>query len=178
VVAVCLAAVAPYAVALVAASGHASGANAGPARIANAEGFEAEIVAAINRFRSARGLSTLRVSDELAAGGDAHARALALAGSFGHAWPDGRPFGSWMPTFYDTAGHSVYTVGENLLWTSGDLSPELALRLWRNSASHRRLLMDPDWEEVGVGVVRAVDAGGVFTGLNVYIAAAEFGRRA
>jgi hypothetical protein len=39
-------------------------------------------------------------------------------------------------------------------------------------------MLEADWEELGVGAVRAVDAGGSFGGLTVYVVAAEFGHRA
>jgi subtilisin family serine protease/uncharacterized protein YkwD len=148
-------------------------------RLSDADELEGAIVAAINRDRRARGLRALQVSRALSAAGDAHARALGLAGAFTHDWPlaPRQPFGRWMERFYGSRTGRPWSAGENLLWAQDSLEAQEALTMWLNSPSHRRILVAPYWREIGVAVVRADGAGGVFGGRTVFIAAAEFGAR-
>jgi uncharacterized protein YkwD len=148
-------------------------------KLSDADELEAAIVAAINRDRQARGLRALRVSRALVAAGDAHVRALGLAGAFTHDWPlaPRRSFGRWIETFYGSRTGRPWSAGENLLWAQDSLEAQEALTIWLHSPSHRRILVAPYWREVGVAVVRADGAGGVYGGRTVFIAAAEFGAR-
>jgi uncharacterized protein YkwD len=139
----------------------------------------AAIVATINADRRARGLRTLRVSAALSAAGAAHAHALGLSGAFTHDWPltPRAPFGRWVTRYYGVNARRSWRAGENLVWTQDELRAEQALTAWLNSPSHRKILTAPYWHEIGVGVIRAETAGGVFGGRTVIIAAAEFGAR-
>jgi uncharacterized protein YkwD len=148
-----------------------------PAEITNPETIEPAIAAAVNSLRRRHRLRPLRIAAPLARAGDAHARALALAGLFTHDWPGGRPFRRWMPDFYGQAGYRRWSAGENLLWSTGTLTPQAAVSLWLGSPAHRRLLLTPFWREIGVGVVHAAGATGAYGGLDVYVVAAEFGAR-
>jgi uncharacterized protein YkwD len=146
-------------------------------KLADPERIEGAVVAEINRVRRRFGLGALRASSDLARAGDAHARSLALAGLFTHDWPDRRPFGKWIEGFYASKLYRTWAAGENLLWTSGTLTPRDAVQLWLDSPAHRRILLSRRWREVGLGVVRAFDAPGAYGGLDVFVAAAEFGMR-
>jgi uncharacterized protein YkwD len=145
--------------------------------ITDPEAIEPAIAGAINSFRRRHRLRSLAIAAPLARAGDAHARALAVAGLFTHAWPDGRPFVRWIPGYYPHAGHRRWTAGENLLWSAGEITPQSALSLWLASPAHRRLLLSATWHEIGIGVVHAERAAGAYGGQNVYIVAAEFGAR-
>lgn len=147
-------------------------------RIDDVEPTEAPVVAAINALRRSRGLRPLSVSPALARAGDAHARALGLAGAFTHDWPsDGRPFSRWIVSYYRQVSSRPWSAGENLLWSDGEVSAEEMIASWMASPSHRRILLKTSWREVGVGIVRAEGATGVFGGRTVYVVAAEFGIR-
>jgi uncharacterized protein YkwD len=136
------------------------------------------LIAEINRTRRARGLRQLRLSTQLTNAGTAHARELAAAGQFTHAWPTtGMHFTSWIRSFYPARGYRVWSVGENLLWASPGFTPADAVRQWLDSPSHRRVLLSPKWRELGIGVVSAIAAPGAYGGRDVQIAAAEFGLR-
>lgn len=147
--------------------------------ITEAVEIERAIVALINRDRRARGLRTLEISRPLTTAAGEHARALGLAGTFTHDWPltPRRPFAEWIGRFYGTRTGRRWSAGENLAWAQDSLEAEEAVTMWLNSPSHRRILVAPYWREIGVGVIRADRAGGVFGGRTVYIAAAEFGAR-
>jgi uncharacterized protein YkwD len=150
---------------------------AAAAGITNPEAIEPAIAAAINSLRRRHGLRPLPIAARLARAGDAHARALAVAGLFTHDWPDGRPFIRWIPDYYPHVGFRWWRVGENLLWSAGELTPQLALNLWLTSPPHRRVLLSPSWRQIGIGVVHAEHATGAYGGLDVYVVAAEFGAR-
>ena len=137
-----------------------------------------DLTGEINRLRRAHGLGALRSSPALARAASAHAVWLATAGSFTHDWPAGTPFSHWILGFYPATGYGAWTAGENLLWRSPDVTPGEALALWLASPPHRRNLLTPSWHELGVGVVRADGASGVYpTDEPVFVVATEFGAR-
>jgi uncharacterized protein YkwD len=136
------------------------------------------LTAEVNRARRARGLRPLRISTLLTDAGTAHARALAEAGQFTHAWPTtGSLYASWIRSFYPSRGYRSWKAGENLLWASPGMSPANAVQQWLDSPAHRRVLLSRSWRELGIGVVTAAAAPGAYGGRDVQIAAAEFGSR-
>jgi uncharacterized protein YkwD len=159
----------------------ASHAAATPARksvaVSQATELENPILVAVNRTRRAHGLRLLTEAPRLVNAARAHLRALALAGEFRHAWPDGRRFDLWIRGFYPVGSARSWAVGENLIWSSASLTPKDVVRAWLASPPHRRVLLAPYWRQLGIGAVRANRAGGVYGGADVMMAAAEFGAR-
>jgi uncharacterized protein YkwD len=150
----------------------------GVVRLNELEQIELAIVAAVNRARVARGRRILAVSPGLARAGDAHVRALAVAGKFSHDWPDGEPFERWILRFYPfLSWQRLWSAGENLFFVAGRLEATDVVREWLASPPHRRNLISPEWRQLGIGVVRAASAPGVYEHQNVAIVAAEFGLR-
>jgi uncharacterized protein YkwD len=135
------------------------------------------VAAAINVVRRAHGLPRLTLSRQLTRAGEEHARQLALGGFFSHEWSDGTPFGSWIRRFYPVAGARSWSAAENLAWSVQDVTARQAVGMWLASPTHRHILLDKRWRQIGLGVIRADGAGGVFGGQNVSILAAEFGVR-
>jgi uncharacterized protein YkwD len=136
------------------------------------------LVAAVNRARRTHGLRPLAYSGPLTSAATGHARALATAGTFTHAWPTtGQFFSSWIRGFYPARGYRAWSAGENLLWASPGFTPASAVQQWLESPAHRRVLLTKSWRELGIGVVSAVAAPGTYGGRDVQIAAAEFGLR-
>ncbi|MDX6396999.1 MAG: hypothetical protein QOJ43_407 [Gaiellaceae bacterium] len=147
-------------------------------KVTDPEVIEKVVVAEINRVRQARGLGMLRISPELGRAGDAHGRVLAYAGEFTHDWPaDDATFGRWILRFYPARSFRTWSAGENLFWTSGTFTARQAVTAWLASPPHRKVMLTPSWREIGLGIVRAEDASGVYQGYTVSIAAAEFGLR-
>jgi uncharacterized protein YkwD len=136
-----------------------------------------DLVVALNKVRRLHKLRPLVISSQLQRAGQAHARALAFSGQFTHSWPDGRGFGTWIRAYYPAARFKLWTVGENLVWSSPGLTPDQAIREWLASPAHRRNMLTPSWRQVGLGVVSAIQAPGEYGGADVTIAAAEFGLR-
>jgi len=135
------------------------------------------IVGEINRIRRGHGLRQLRVSGSLVRAGTEHARVLATAGLFTHSWSDGKLFPAWIRLFYPSSSYRTWSAGENLLWSTPDLTASDAVSQWLASPSHRHVLLMRSWREVGIGTVRAIAAPGAYGGQDVDIAAAEFGTR-
>jgi uncharacterized protein YkwD len=135
------------------------------------------VAAQINVVRREHGLSRLALSSQLARAGEEHARRLAVAGYFSHDWSDGTPFGTWIRRFYPVAGARRWSAGENLAWSSQPITAEQAVELWLASPEHRRIMLSTTWRHVGLGVIRADGAGGIYGGQSVLILAAEFGTR-
>ena len=139
--------------------------------------IEAGILNRINAVRASHSLSQLRLSTSLSAAAGAHARVLIGTGQFTHSWANGRPFGEWILRFYPARPFRSWTVGENLVWASPALTPESAVQAWLDSPAHRHVLLTAGWRELGIAVVSATGATGVFPGDEVALAAAEFGAR-
>ena len=151
---------------------------AGPAGVSAVPSLARSLVAEVNRTRRAYGLRPLAYSARLATAATEHSTALATAGMFTHSWPTtGRLFSSWIRTFYPARGYRAWSAGENLLWASPGFTPASAVQQWLDSPTHRRVLLTKSWRELGIGIVSAVRAPGMFGGRDVQIAAAEFGSR-
>lgn len=144
---------------------------------AGPEDVELALFEEINRVRVMHGVRRLDFSRPLARAGHAHAHVLALTGQFTHDWPGGKPFRSWISRFYPVRSDRVGAAGENLLWTAPGLQAKDAVSRWLGSPPHRRVLLSRDWREIGIGIVEASGAAGVYGGRDVAVAAAEFGVR-
>ena len=174
VVAFALSGVASFATLPTAAAGapRTSGAAHGFQR---ARALEPQLLAAINDFRQAHGLSALRLSRGLTLAASRHSLSMAEHGYFEHASLDGSAFWRRVEATYPRKGRR-WSVGENLAWAYPGLSARQTLELWLSSPPHRANLLSPVWREVGIGAVRAF-AGGVYNGHDVTILTADFGVR-
>ncbi len=146
-------------------------------QLSDAEELETPILNELNAIRRAHGLRRLRLSPALAHAANDHVRVLALAGQFQHEWSDGRPFSVWIRRYYPVRGARYWAVGEDLFWTSDGFDAAQAANAWLASPPHRRVLLTRSWRVIGIGVVRAQGAGGIYGGAEVYITAADFGVR-
>ena len=139
--------------------------------------LERSLLGEINELRAAHGLDPLGLSARLSAAADAHSRAMVAHGFFAHSSRNGTSFSTRVRRWYRSRGYSYWAVGENLLWASPSVTPEHALAMWLESPPHRKILLTPKWEEIGLSAVHAVAAPGVFEGLEVTVITADFGVR-
>jgi uncharacterized protein YkwD len=139
--------------------------------------LKAEVLAAINAARRSRGLARLRLSTALSASAVSHSLAMAKQGFFGHEGPGGLSFSQRLKARYQPTPSGFWSVAENLLWSSPDLSAQQAVSMWLQSAPHRKNLLSARWREIGIGAVHALAAPGVYGGLDVTILTADFGVR-
>ena len=145
--------------------------------VASVNQLESQVLGELNVIRRSHGLTPLRLSRPLSAAADAHSRAMGKFGFFSHESRDGSEFWARVKRWYGPGGYRTWAVGENLLWSSGQLSAAAAVKLWMESPGHRKNILTPSWREVGLAAVSVASAPGVFGGRDVVIITSDFGVR-
>ena len=160
------------------AASTALGAPAQPRQPASSlSGLEQGVLVDINAFRSAHHLVPLRLSSALTQAARQHSQQMASDGYFAHESADGSAFWKRIQRFYTSSPFRYWSVGENLLWSSPDVDPQGALKLWLGSPEHRANLMNARWREIGVSAIHVAAAPGTYNGLDVTIVTTDFGVR-
>ncbi|GAC1438406.1 MAG: hypothetical protein NVSMB51_14210 [Solirubrobacteraceae bacterium] len=115
----------------------------------------------VNAQRRRRGSPVLAVDGALTAAAVHHSRDMTSHGYFAHQSPNGETVLRRVAASGYPIGRSAnYHLGENLAEGSGRLAtPAAVVRAWMNSASHRRVLLDPHFRQTGLGVSASVPAG-------------------
>jgi uncharacterized protein YkwD len=139
--------------------------------------LEQGVLSAINAFRTQNHLTPLRLSTPLTTAARGHSQQMASDGYFAHESYDGSPFWKRIQRFYPAGSMRYWSVGENLLWSSPDVDPSGALKLWLASPEHRANLMSSKWREIGVSALHVTAAPGTYRGLDVTIVTTDFGVR-
>ena len=139
--------------------------------------LETQVLGELNTIRRSHGLAPLRLSRPLSSAADAHSRAMGKFGFFSHESRDGSEFWARVKRWYGPDGYRSWAVGENLLWSSGQLSATGAVKLWMGSPGHRKNILTRSWREVGLSAVAVPAAPGVFGGRDVVIITSDFGTR-
>ncbi len=139
--------------------------------------LESGVLAQINTFRRGHHLAPLKLNGKLGAAAREHTVQMGQDGYFAHNSADGSVFWKRIQGFYASGPWSYWSVGENLLWSSPDVTPAKALQMWLASPEHKANLMNPRWREIGVAAVHVAAAPGVFKGLDVTIVTTDFGVR-
>jgi uncharacterized protein YkwD len=172
----CIAAI--CALALLGAGATGATAAGKPARaLAAADQLESQVLDELNAIRRSHGLVPVRLSRPLSAAADAHSRSMGTFGYFQHESRDGSEFWKRVKRFYGSGGYGTWSVGENLLWSSGGVDASRALKLWMESPGHRANILAARWREVGLSAVTVSGAPGVFGGRDVVIITTDFGVR-
>lgn len=84
---------------------------------------------------------------------------------FAHLGPDGKRVSSWLKN----AGYDYLMAGENL--AIGFASADEVVEAWKNSPTHYANLVDPAWQDIGVGM-----ASGAYNQVDTTLVAQFFGR--
>ena len=123
---------------------------------ASLDAAEQDLVARINGFRAARGLSTLAVSDTLTAAAKWMSGDMGSRNYFAHTSLDGRSPTQRMAD----AGYPAFGTwtGEDL--AAGFTSSTDVLNGWINSPAHYAVLVNPRYQAIGVG--RSYAAGSTY----------------
>ncbi len=109
----------------------------------------------LNADRTANGLPPLRLNARLAAIARAHAADMINRKFFAHDNPDGEsPFDRM-----SRAGLRYSYAGENIAY---DQTVEKIETGWMNSPPHRANILDPNFVEVGIGMVRDPQSGSLY----------------
>src|SRR4051812_29024343 len=138
---------------------------------------EAGVLQQTNETRRPHGLKPVRINPELTAAAESHSREMGSLGYFQHESYDGTAFWKRITRWYGSSGYGLWSVGENLLWSSPDVDPAAALDLWMHSPEHRANILTAKWREIGVSAVHVVAAPGTYNGLTVTIITTDFGVR-
>jgi uncharacterized protein YkwD len=139
--------------------------------------YAANVFSRINSLRGARGLRPLRVSRGLTAAATYHTNQMGFRGFFEHESANGAPFWKRIERFYPGLAGRGWSVGENILWGSPDISPPSAVREWMLSPPHRENLLSREWREIGIAAIHFTSAPGEYEGRPVTILTADFGAR-
>jgi uncharacterized protein YkwD len=139
--------------------------------------FDYGVLSQLNHVRTEHGLTALHLNLRLSESADEHSREMGADGYFAHASFDGTTYWKRIEQWYPWSGYPVWSVGENLLWMSPDLSPATALKMWMNSPEHRANILTARWRQIGVSALHVASAPGVYHGLAVTIITTDFGVR-
>jgi uncharacterized protein YkwD len=139
--------------------------------------LEQDVLYNLNLLRREHGLAPLRLSSSLSAAARQHSDEMASRGYFSHDSANGSSFDRRISHFYPIAGRHYWSVGENLLWSSPDVSASGAIDMWLNSPEHRKIMLTARWREVGLAAVHESSAPGSYGGREVTIVTADFGVR-
>ena len=168
-------AAAALAVPVLVGAGSASAGNRSPSSSLSA--VELGVLTQINGFRASHGLRPLKLSSQLDAAALQHSQEMAVDGYFAHESFGGGLFWKRVQRYYGSQRFGYWTVGENLLWSSPDVSPGQALTMWENSPEHRANMLAPRYREIGISAVHVTAAPGTFGGADVTIITTDFGAR-
>ncbi len=117
----------------------------------------------INSFRRAKGISPLTLSNELTEIANARAEEIAWSGKHSHTRPNGKKFSSILKD----AGITKGTVGENIGWGYG--SVEDVCQAWKESESHYKNIMDPEFKKIGIGIAADPDPDKLFCWTQIFM---------
>src|SRR3989339_482495 len=104
------------------------------------------IVALTNDFRASLQLEPLQESAVLNQAAYNKAQDMLVQQYFAHLGPDGKRVSSWLKN----AGYDYLMAGENL--AIGFASADEVVEAWKNSPTHYANLVDPVWQDIGVGM--------------------------
>jgi uncharacterized protein YkwD len=135
------------------------------------------LVHEINDVRRERGLKPFVTSAKLSAAAAQHTREMGVVGYFEHESADSTAFWKRVERWYPSKGWRSWSVGENLLYSSPDLTASEGVELWMNSPPHRANLLNRTWREIGISAIHFDAAPGEYDGEPVTIVTADFGVR-
>ena len=139
--------------------------------------LERNVLVDLNALRAQHHLAPLRLSKQLNAAARAHSVQMAHDGYFAHESVAGSAFWKRIRGFYASSPWRFWSVGENLLWSSGTIDSHRAIAMWLASPEHKRNMLDPKWREIGISAVAAAGAPGVYNHTDVTIITTDFGTR-
>ncbi|GHH10176.1 sigma-70 family RNA polymerase sigma factor [Streptomyces lanatus] len=105
-----------------------------------------QVVALVNKERSAAGCGPLAEDPLLNKAAQGHSDDMAARGFFDHTNPDGEDPGQRITA----AGYRWSTYGENI--AQGQQTPEAVMESWMNSPGHRANILNCSFKDIGVGI--------------------------
>lgn len=111
---------------------------------------EREFLSIINNYRRQHGIHPLTMNRHLTKAARWHSEVMRQTGQVSHVIP-GHPYGESVYDRAPKAGYEGSGIGENIAFRSTGFSPQEAFIAWKNSPSHNKQMLDPDWYVIGVG---------------------------
>lgn len=153
-------------------------AGAAPSEASSATSLDSGVLLGINQIRTEHDLAPLTLSSALSAAAQAHSADMVANGYFSHSSRNGTPFWQRIEDYYPMGHFHYWSVGENLLWSSGTtVAPRAVVSEWMASPPHRENILNPGWRQVGIGAASSPDAPGTFDGRAVTVVTTDFGSR-
>jgi uncharacterized protein YkwD len=150
----------------------------GDASSARQTALETGLVREINEVRHEHGLKPFASSAKLTAAAVQHTREMGVDGYFEHESRDSTEFWKRIERWYGSKGWRSWSVGENLLYSSPEVSTAAsAVDMWMNSPGHRANLLSRSWREIGIAAIHFDNAPGEYEDGPVTIVTADFGYR-
>lgn len=107
----------------------------------------------LNKERAQRGLGKLAESPALEGAAVAFSRSMVTRDFFDHVSPGGSTIVDRIKRTSYLKSASSWAIGENIAWGSGSLStPAKTVDAWMHSAGHKRNILTPRFEHIGVGI--------------------------
>ena len=120
---------------------------------------EAGIACLVNAERAARGLAAVGHDDALAVSAQRHAADMTGRGYFAHV----SPTGGTVDKRARRAGYLTapcWVLGEDLGWAPPEAATAQAVvDAWMDSPSHRAVILDPAFRDIGIGLVARAPVG-------------------
>ena len=115
----------------------------------------------LNEQRTRRGLPAFRADRKLEHSARRYAHSMVSRHFFSHVAPNGESMADRMHSSgYLRGGHGGF--GENIAWGSGTwATPDVIVRNWMHSASHRANILSRRYRDIGVGIVPGAPTGRV-----------------
>ncbi|MFA6918559.1 MAG: CAP domain-containing protein [Patescibacteria group bacterium] len=132
----------------------------------NIEVSSKELINLTNQYRINRGLKPLAQNPRLTQAALNHANDLLTKNYFDHTSPDGRKFSQWI----NDVNYKYFYVGENLAIDFDD--DKRAFQAWVDSPEHLANLEKPQYQEIGIAVVK-----GEMKGQDTTVMVQMFGSR-
>jgi uncharacterized protein YkwD len=108
----------------------------------------------LNDERAAAGLRPLAYSAPLTTPSAAYSTKMVAENFFAHESPDGSTLTSRLTAAGYIDPNGDWFVGENLAWGQGNLATARNIAVaWMNSPGHRHNILEPEFTEVGIGIV-------------------------
>jgi len=139
--------------------------------------FDSSVLIGLNEIRIDHGLVPLTVSPQLTEAAEQHSLNMIRDGYFAHSSSDGALFWQRIAEYYHHASGRQWSVGENLLWSSGQIDASAGLAAWMASPVHRANILFPGWRQIGIAAVTSADAPGIYGGREVTVITTDFGVR-
>jgi hypothetical protein len=105
-----------------------------------------KVIELTNKLRIESGISPLNISPQLSAAAQDKAQDLVKRNYWSHETPEGYPF--WI--FADKQGYDWIYLGENL--AADFKTPEGIVNAWFASPSHRKNILNKNYQDIGVGI--------------------------